>query len=333
MQVLRSFNELGDWASGPVVFTVGFFDGVHRGHQALVRALTAAARGRDAASLLITFANSPRGFHYPGKLYPYLTMPEEKLHLLSKLGIDAALMLDYDASIAANTAAGFVGLIAEQAPVSALVIGYDSRFGCDMVGGLAGFTALTDGLGIGLEFVAAVTHDGRPVKSRETRDLTRQGRMADVRGVLGHPYFAMGTVSHGKGKGGSELRVPTANLVLPSEKLVPPVGIYAGVTQVDGARYPAAMCVMTATGHAQTTLENGGSPAGGPPVPADAMVIEAHLLDFAGSLYGKVLRVDFIQHLRGWVDFASPEALAEQIRRDIEETRAVIGAEPGLLEV
>jgi len=333
MDILHSFSELGDWSDRPVVFTVGFFDGVHRGHQALVRTLTDTAREYAADSLLITFANSPRGFHQPDRRFPYLTMPEEKLHLLKGLGIDATLMLDYDAGVAANTAAEFIGLINAQAPVKALVIGYDSRFGCDMVGGLAGFTELTEKLGLGLRFVEAVTYDDRPVKSRETRELTRRGRMADVRSVLGHPYFAIGTVRHGKGKGGRELSIPTANLVMPPQKLCPPVGIYAGVAEVAGRRYPAAMCVMTAEVHVRTALENGGESLIAPLEPMDTTVIEAHLLDFTGSLYGQVIKVDFIKHLRGWVDFASPAELLTRIERDIAETRAVVSAEPGLLEV
>lgn len=333
MEVLHSFSELGALAPGPVAFTVGFFDGVHRGHKALLDALATAASNRAARSLAITFTNSPRGFHVPAKQHPYLTMPDEKLHLLGRTGIDATLLLEYDFAVARHTAAGFIELLSSHVPVSELVIGYDSRFGCDMVGGRDGFTALTNALGIGLTFVEAVMRGGRPVKSRETRELAGGGRMAAVREILGHPYFVMGAVGHGKGKGGAELRVPTANLVMPAMKLAPPMGIYAGVGTVNGRGYPAALCVMSTGQHIRTALESGGKTSPEEPDDPQQMMIEAHLLDFEGSLYGRVLKLDFLKHLRNWINFATPEELREQIRLDVEATRAVVAAEPGLLEV
>jgi riboflavin kinase/FMN adenylyltransferase len=327
VMVLRSMAELTDWASRPVVFTVGFFDGVHRGHQALLGALTSGAREREAHSLIITFSNSPRGYHYPEKRYPLLTLPEEKLLLLGRTGADATLMLKYDASIAAQSARQFLDGLGAALTLKAFCIGYDSKLGHDQIGGEAAYRQVCDALGIDLIFVPALTDGGRPVKSREARELVRQGRAGELRTVLGHPYFVSGKVEAGKGKGGHALKIPTANLLLPALKLAPPTGIYAGVGVVEDRRYPAAVCVMSSRQHQHTVLERNQSAAAGSEVDDGRVVVEAHLAGYSGDLYGRALRIEFLAKLRDWIDFDSEEQLRLQIRRDIAATEAAFEQE------
>ncbi len=331
MDVFRSMDELGTGLAGPVVLTVGFFDGLHRGHRLLLDRLATSARRLGARSLAITFTNSPRGFHYPDKQYPYLTMPEEKLWLLASTDIDAVLMVEYDASIAAQSAAQFLRGLGERIELAGLCSGYDSKLGNDQIAGREGFEQLAAELGIELIFVAALAEDGQPVKSRRARELVRRGRVAEARAFLDHPYFVLGPVVHGKGKGARALSVATANLELPPRKLAPPTGIYACRGEVAGRRYPAAVCVMTAILHQSTVLERGELP--GDEVMGDRRtVVEAHLVGFEGKLYGQALRIDFIEYLRAWIDFETPAALHDQILCDIEATLDVFEREPELLE-
>jgi riboflavin kinase/FMN adenylyltransferase len=331
MDVFRSMDELGAGLSGPVVLTVGFFDGLHRGHRLLLDQLATGARRLNARSLAITFTNSPRGYHYPDKQYPYLTMPEEKLWLLSKTDVDAVLMVEYDASIAARSAAEFLSGLGERIELAGLCSGYDSRLGHDQIAGREAYQRLAAELGIELVFVEALAEDGQPVKSRRARELVRRGRVAEARAFLDHPYFVLGPVVHGKGKGARALNVATANLELPPRKLAPPTGVYACRAEVNGLRYPAAVCVMTAILHQSTALEHGELP--GEEVAGDRhSVVEAHLIGYDGNLYGQALRIDFIEYLRAWIDFETPAALHDQIEADIAATLARLLREPELLE-
>jgi len=327
VMVLRSMAELTAWAVKPVVFTVGFFDGVHRGHQALLGTLTAAARERDAYSLIITFSNSPRGYHYPEKHYPLLTLPEEKLLLLGRTGADAALMLTYDASIAAQSARQFLDSLGAVMPLAGFCIGYDSKLGNDQLGGREAYEQLCSELDVDLIFGEALTESGRPVKSREARELLRQGRVGELRSVLGHAYFVSGKVEAGKGKGGHELKIPTANLLLPPLKLAAPTGIYAGAGVVDGRRYPAAVCVMSSRQHQHTVLERNNRCGPESDVDDRRVVVEAHLTGYSGDLYGQALLIEFLARLRDWIDFDSEEQLRLQIGRDIAATAAVFEQE------
>jgi riboflavin kinase/FMN adenylyltransferase len=327
VMVLRSMAELQAWATKPVVFTVGFFDGVHRGHQALLATLIAGAREREAQSLIITFANSPRGYHYPEKRYPLLTLPEEKLLLLGRTGADATLMLEYDASIAAQSARQFMDGLGAALTLRGFCIGYDSKLGHDQLGGEETYRQLCAELGIDLIFVPALTDGGRPVKSREARELLRQGRVGELRAVLGHAYFVSGKVEAGKGKGSHELKIPTANLLLPPLKLAAPTGIYAGAGVVEGRRYPAAVCVMSSRQHQHTVLERNNHCGPESDVDDGRVVVEAHLAGYSGDLYGQALLIEFLAKLRDWVDFDTEEQLRLQIRRDIAATAAVFEQE------
>lgn len=330
MIVLRSIEHLAKWDIPAVVFTVGFFDGVHRGHQALLAELKRAACEQGAASLAITFSNSPRSFHNFGERHKHLTMPAEKLLLLADRGVNATMMLDYDASIASQEAATFVRSLGAYAPLKALCIGYDSTLGSDQVGGKTGFRALADNLGLGLVFVEALVDDGQPVKSSKVRRHITQGEMQQARQLLGHPYFMLGAVQRGKGKGRARLGVPTANLVLPPEKLAPALGVYACRGRAGGKHFPAAVCVMSAAQHVHTSLEQGeGAQA---QAISARVVVEAHLVGYDGDLYGKYIRLDFIERLREWRDFVTPENLHAQIENDIARTVKVLEQKPGLLE-
>jgi riboflavin kinase/FMN adenylyltransferase len=324
MHVLRTYEELGQWGRGAeaVVLAIGYFDGVHRGHAHLFAQLRREAVAHRAQTLVITFSNSPREFHQPEERWRFLTTPVEKLLLLGRSGLDAALMLRYDRSVAQQSAALFLKGLQHFAPLRAVVAGYDSRIGSDMVQGREGYGELCRRLGLSLHFVEPFTLQGAEVKSSRVRALVEAGDVATAERLLGHPYFVLGPVVHGKGKGADRLDVPTANLVLPPDKLPPAVGIYAALAEVEGRFYPAATCVMTALHWHNTPLEIGIS--GVPPsLTPDQYVVETHLLDFSGDLYGSSLTLHFLERLRGWQDFADTAALQARIAEDIAQTREV----------
>jgi len=340
LQQLDDLPRLG----GPVVVTLGFFDGVHLGHQYLFKRLREAAQECQARSLVITFANSPKNYHLPhvGEFSPrwrYLTTAEEKVELIGETGVDALLLIRYDESVACLTARQFFEQISARLPLAGICLGYDTSVGCDQLAGRAELSQLAQELGARFFFVERYSHElsgagsrvhpdrAVPVKSSLARQLIAEGRLEDLAALLGRHYFAQGIVVAGKGKGGAELETPTANLVLPHEKITPPPGIYAGYAQVDGRRYAAAVCLVSLDRALDTVLERVN---GGPAYESQAgMVLEAHLVGYAGSLYGRPLRVSLLKRLRAWIDFESPEALMAQIEQDVRETIAAC-AESGV---
>jgi riboflavin kinase/FMN adenylyltransferase len=203
-----------------------------------------------------------------------------------------------------------------------LAVGFDSRLGNDMLQGSAAFSELANRLGLVVQFADALGGAGSPIKSSRIRGLVEAGDMRGAGRLLGHPYFVLSPVVHGKGKGTERLALPTANLILPPEKLVPPVGVYAALAEVAGQFFPAATCVMSPELWQATPLEIGSSgvPSG---IAADQSIVETHLIGFTGDLYGNMLTLHFLERLRGWQAFTAVSALQTQIAADIELTRSI----------
>jgi riboflavin kinase / FMN adenylyltransferase len=333
VQVLDSYGDLAIWAAGrPVYVAVGFFDGVHLGHRHLLERLCEAAAAVGALPLALTFVNSPRHFHrreLDPEDWHFLTMPDEKLELLADTGVAATLMLTYEQGVASQTAAGFLQGLNAHAPLAGLAVGYDTSIGRDMVSGPERFAALGAELGIGITWIEPLLLDGQPVKSSLARDLVAGGDMPGAMRVLGRRYFIGGAVVPGKGVGGSALGLHTANVLVPPQKLTPPAGIYAGCAMLeDGRAVPAALSLQQSSILSNTVVErtangNRPSPTVRPVNAANAIVLEAHLLDFRGDLYGRRLRVEFSARLRDWRDYDSVADLSAQLQLDIAQTRQI----------
>jgi len=321
-KLLYSIGELAAWHPVRLALTVGFFDGVHLGHRELLRRLCAQARRLGAVSVAVTFSNSPRAFHQHEGEWRYITLPEEKLAMLAETCVDAVLMLEYTQEIAGQTGKEFFESFAAVAPVVGLCAGYDTSIGREMLRGEEAFAVLARELGAELDYVAAVGAEGAPVKSSLARRLILAGDMRQARKVLGHSYFVIGTVSAGKGRGGELLGAPTANIILPHEKISPPSGVYAGLGRVENRIFPAAIVVLTAEQAVHTVLEREDLPVELPLDPSQ-VVVEAHLIGFDGSIYGQRVVIDFLERLRDFRDFESRQALIEQIAIDIAMTREI----------
>ncbi len=290
------------------VVTVGTFDGVHRGHWAVLQEIGRRARAMDRRSVLVTFHPHPLRIVKPEIAPPLLTTPVEKKEILAESGLDYAVFISFTPRLAAYSPERFVReVLVERVGVDELVIGYDHGFGRGRSGDVDTLRKLGGDLGFDVDVVDPVTVGDAPVSSSRIRKAVQAGRMEDAEGGLGRPYSLRGAVIRGEGRGRS-LGFPTANLQIEGErKLVPPPGIYAVRGVLPGRRIPGALHI-------------GPRPTfrGSPPA------IELHLMDFHGDLYGQVIRVDVHHFLREVLPFDSVEELVRQMHQDVEDARKVL---------
>lgn len=287
------------------VIALGFFDGVHLGHQALLRRAKDRAAEKGFTPALFTFDRSPREF-VTGVPVPLLTTPKERRQAAEELfGIGEVIVAPFDRALMTMPWVDFVLMLAQRYRAGWLVAGHDFRFGHKNSGTPTLLARKAAQLGIGCDIIPAVTLDGVTVSSTHIRGLLEQGDAEAARRFLGRPYSLSGTVRHGKGLG-SRLGAPTINLIPPEGHLVPAYGVYAARVTVDGRTFPA----VTNVGVRPTVDENG------------SVTVESHLLDEQLGLYGESCRVEFLHRLRPERRFDGLEALRRQILRDAEEARS-----------
>lgn len=300
-------HERGMHELGPAVIAIGVFDGVHIGHQALVRDMIAIARERDSAACVLTFDRDPDQVITPDHPAKQLTTFQDKLTLLSDIGPDVILVVPFDEWLASLPPDDFcIDVLLDAAEPIACVVGYDFRFGTRAsgdadtlraLGALHGFQVITHPL---------VHADGAPVTSTRIRGLIAQGDVAGAARLLGHPHRLRGVVAHGE-RLGAKLGTPTANVTVEPQYAVPADGVYAGWATVAVGRFPAAISV--------------GLP---PTFPDATCALEAHLIGFAGDLYGQPIALEFAERIREQRSFASQEALAEAIAADVARIAALL---------
>ncbi len=287
--------------------TIGVFDGVHRGHQQLIGGMARAAHAAASAAVVVTFDPHPSaalGYDPP----PLLTTVEERIDLLAELGLDLLAVLPFTPQMARTPAADFAAPLIQHLRLAELWGGPDFAFGHRREGDVMFLRRLGAERGFGVRVVGPLIWDGRPVSSSRVRAALEAGDIPQATGCLGRPYRLTSEVVRGRGKG-HEIGTPTANLAPRPERLLPAQGVYAG--QAHTARqgtYPVVVNVGT-----RPTFEGIG------------LVVEAHLLDFDGDLYGQPLALDFVARLRDEAAFPSIKALAAQIQEDIAQTHAIIG--------
>ncbi len=293
------------------VCTIGFFDGVHRGHQCLIQQVKDEARRHDAHSLLITFDRHPRSVFAPESAPSLLTSAGEKMELLQATGVDDIYVLPFDRQMASLTAREFMAEVLKgQLGVGALVIGYDHHFGRPQGEHFEDYCAY--GREIGIDVVLAHELEGEHVSSSAIRRALEKGDVAQAAHLLGRPYTWTGRVVHGHAIG-QLLGFPTANLEAAEPmKLLPAKGAYAvEVTEADEKDGPKWQGMLNIG--RRPTLDNGND-----------VSVEAHLLDYDGDLYGHRLTISFIARLREERRFDSEEALVEQLLRDEQVVRRII---------
>ena len=287
------------------VIALGFFDGVHLGHQALLRRAADRAAEKGFTPAVFTFDRSPREF-VTGVPVPLLTTPEERRQAVRELfSIDEVIVAPFDKEMMTMPWVDFVLMLAQQYRAGWVVAGHDFHFGHKNSGTPTLLARKAAQLGIGCDIIPAVTLDGVTVSSTHIRQLLEQGNAEEACRFLGRPYSLSGTVRHGKGLG-SRLGAPTINLIPPEGHLVPAYGVYAARVKVDDKIFPA----VTNVGVRPTVDVNG------------SVTVESHLLDEKLGLYGETCRVEFLKMLRPERRFDDLEALRCQILRDAEEARS-----------
>jgi riboflavin kinase / FMN adenylyltransferase len=304
----------GDAAALPpgspgTVATVGTFDGVHRGHQAVVRRVVERAAAAGLRSLVVTFEPHPSEVVRPDRVPPLLTLPDERLEVLAQLGVNYCVVLPFTPELAQYDAEAFVRLVLmPRFGMRELLVGFDNGFGRDRAGSVEVLQRLGGEIGFPVEVVEPVTFaDGTRISSTAVRQAVAAGELERASEGLGRAYGVSGTVVRGEQRGRT-IGYPTLNLGAPStRKLLPPSGVYAVRAQ-------------TPLGVFGGMLNLGPRPTFGD----EAVSLEAHLFDAAGDYYGTRVRLDFVSRLRDVRRFGGPDELREQLRRDDEAARRVL---------
>ena len=292
--------------TGSCVASIGFFDGVHRGHLCLIEQVMTEAKRRGGRSLLVTFDRHPRTVVNPEHVPILLTSLEEKTHLLQMTGVDGIVVLPFTYELSCLTAREFMDkVLCRELGVSTLVLGYDHHFGH---GGGSWEDYVQWGRETEVELIRANELRGEHVSSSRCRQLLMQGDVAAAASLLGRWYALSGMVVHGFHVG-HELGFPTANLQPDEGKLLPANGAYAvWATLADGRRCGGMLNI----GH-RPTIGNGGE-----------VSIEVNLLDYEGDLYGQRMVVEFISRLREERRFGSREELVAQLNEDKRRAEEIL---------
>ena len=293
------------------VIALGFFDGVHLGHAALLRRTVGAAAQRGVTPAVFTFDRPPKEV-VTGVPCPLINSAEDRRELVRRLyGIQEVIMVPFDREMMTTPWDKFVtDILVGRYHAVHLVAGHDHHFGHKNQGSPELLLEKCAELGLGCDIIPEVEVGGITVSSTYIRRLVELGQISRANRFLGHPHTLTGSVRHGRGIGSSRL-YPTANLIIPPHVLVPSHGVYVTrATLPEGASYAAVTNVGT-----RPTVNNGTD-----------ITVEACLLDFEGDLYGKTLRLEFFEHLRDEVRFDSLDALKAQIAADAEATRRYFAA-------
>lgn len=289
--------------------TIGFFDGVHRGHQFMIDSLTTMAHAQGRQSLVITFDRHPRQVVHADYVPQLITTTDEKLQLLHATAADRIEMLHFDAQMAQLSAYEFMRqVLHEKYGVAMLLTGYDNRFGHNRAEGFADYVRYGEEMGMKVLQNTPIDIDGLRVSSSLIRRLIVEGNITEASNCMGHPYSITGSVAHGFQEG-RRIGFPTANIVPESaEKLVPGNGVYATRVSVEGGEWMPAM------------LNIGTNPT----FQRQQTTIEAHIIGFEGDIYGRKVRVEFGRKLRDEQRFESVEALQKQLEADKKEVLMVL---------
>ncbi|HEX6208280.1 MAG TPA: bifunctional riboflavin kinase/FAD synthetase [Actinomycetota bacterium] len=292
---------------GPCAVTIGFFDGVHRGHQTVIRRLVAAAEERDLRPVAVTFDRHPREVLTPGDVPGLLTTTDRKAHLIEELGVDLLVVMPFDAEVASWPPERFVDdVLVERLGVAHATVGANFTFGHRAAGTVEVLTDLGRARGFSVEGVGLLEVEGRRISSTSIREALAAGDLEWPRVALGRRHVIDGVVVPGAGRG-DDLGWPTANLQTDPRALLPARGVYAGRGLLEEGAWPAAINV-------------GINPTFG----EEPLHVEAFLLGFEGDIRGRDLAIELWERLRDEERFESSEALSRQIERDVERTRAVV---------
>jgi len=308
MEIIVGIDNIQRSLKNPVL-TIGNFDGVHRGHQALFRRVTEWARKLNGESVVMTFHPHPLNVLFPGKGPVFITPHERRLELIAKCGIDVTIVVPFSTEFAKISARDFVkDLLVQIIGAKAIVVGYDYRFGYGREGDIDFLKRLGKEYGYEVETVAGIQLGGTMVSSTAIREFIREGELGEACRLLGRPYEITGVVVKGRERGGRLLGFPTANInISASLQASPKLGVYAVLVTVGGKTYGGAANLGYNPTFGDTDLS-----------------LEVHIFDLNEDLYGKPITVRFVDRLRDEKRFSGPEELAVQIRKDVKKAKEIL---------
>ncbi len=301
---LEEFSLLDCW------LTVGVFDGVHRGHQAVVQKLVDGAHAHGLPAVVLSFDPHPAKIFGRGEI-KLLTLPDERAELLDSLGVDVLVTHPFNMDVANITAFDFMQRLKTRLGLGHLLLGYDSALGKNREGNITRLTEIGSTLGYTVETVAALGDESGVISSTEIRKLIATGNLREAARLLGHPYRLRGSVVRGDQRGRT-IGFPTANIDYHTDKLIPPKGIYACWASLGREKIRSAVNI-------------GINPTFTPD--KKSINVEAYLLDFDRDIYGEVIELEFVSRLRDELKFDSVGALIEQIGQDVKQAREILGTE------
>lgn len=306
---LEVLHSPAEWAArfGPsraqTALTVGNFDGIHLGHQKILCSVVERARATHAVALAVTFDPHPLKILRPAEAQPLISTLAQRLEGLEQLGLDAALVLKFDLDLSRLSPEDFVrGILVEQLCVASILVGENFRFGYRQAGDVKLLAELGRRFGFAVEIVPPVVVRGEVVSSTAIRRAVSEGRVDRAGRLLGRPFALSGEIRPGTGQG-SRIVFPTLNL-LPSQELLPAIGVYATETQVAGRLYRSATNVGVR-----------------PTFDGSRLTVESHLFDFSAKITSGPMEIRFWKRLREERKFSGPEALRAQISKDLGRVR------------
>lgn len=286
--------------------TVGNFDGVHLGHQAIIKRMVSEAQARNRPVLVITFYPDPADFFQQGTSVNYLSSPREKEDFLLSLGVDKVITFEFDQEFAGLSPEVFLKGLKENCGLQTLVVGHDFALGKNRTGTIPVIEALGETLSFSVTIIPPVESGEKEISSTRIRRLLDEGDVAEAAKLLGRPYSIDGVVTHGSDRG-AKMGLPTANLEQWRKKKLPAVGVYATLVELNGRTYQG----ITNIGY-RPTFEKQDTPN-----------METHILDFDGNIYGERLVLNFFEKIRDEQKFAGVEEFLAQIERDKSTARRI----------
>lgn len=308
---MRHFQSLEGVQLQDTWLTIGTFDGVHRGHQEIVRNLVSQAHADGSQAVVLTFYPHPAVVIGKRQNPSYLTTPEERANLLGDLGVDVVITFPFTPPVSKISAQEFITMLRHHLGMQHLLVGPDFALGHNRIGNIHYLSEIGKSLGFTVSTIIPFELEGQIVSSSRIRAALRDGDLALVNNLLGRPYFVKGQVVPGDGRGHT-IGIPTANLSLWIERALPKSGVYVTQGLINGDSYGAVTNIGTRPTFASDH---------------ERLQVEAHLLDFDEQIYGLEVRLDFISHLRDERKFSGIDALVNQIQQDIIQAKGVLAVQ------
>ncbi len=312
---MKIWEDISNFDAINPVITIGSFDGVHLGHQQVLKQLNALAGGVNGESVVFTFSPHPITVLAPRQEFVLLTTIEEKIGLLKKSGIDHLVLFPFTKAFSNLNYKEFVqSILVEKLKLHTLLVGYDNAIGHDKEGNFKQVKKLSKKLGFQVEMQNEITFEEGKLSSTEIRNLLSQGKLLQASKLLGYPYLISGTVVHGH-QIGNKLGFPTANVLPSDNKFIPGMGVYAVLVSYKEQTYKGMLNI----GFRPTIDETPKKP-----------VIEVHIFDFHQDLYNQFISISVVRKLRNEFKFENVEALRAQLKKDKQFALETLAKEFGI---